>query len=295
MASHQTSGLSDSVDDTAELSDNDDAAAPREADADATPGTAFGLATGGAQKRKKSRGKRTPAGRKEGAVKARKKKNGFVNVPGRAFRALEGRNSLATGNERSCAQDGLVNGANRLGVKVTKKQVYADTLPAVGDTAVGAIVDYARETLGIEMLNTRVPTTLGVSLFCVGGCAENALLQLDTGVFFVELTVSQEGKPDDAHIVVYDAGYTVHEGRDERYYQPLFDAGYSRDRFHLIHGAILDNERDTPVKFLEPSDRETAVGADGKTTYKARAVFDSLFPFASRVRVVGAWLMRPLA
>ena len=71
---------------------------------------------------------------------------------------------------------------------------------------------------------------------------------------------------------------------DDDYHNVVYDAGYQHVMYLGICGAIIDNEKDTPVKFIEPSDR-----AD---VQQARDVFNSLFPFASDVRVVGAWLMR---
>ena len=257
--------------------------------ADAAPEAAHGLATGGARKQKRAR-----AERKAGEEKARKKKRGFVDVPRGAHRGLEGRTAIVDGNQRSCSQDALVNGAKVLGVPVTKKQVHADTLPPEDDTDVGVIVDYARDTLKIEMLNTRDPSTLGYSLFQAAGGPEHSLLQLTEGVFFVELTVSQHGKPDDCHAVLYHAGYTVPTGRNPEHYKPLHEKGYTPERFHIIRGSIIDNDKDTPAKYIEPSDREMVFDeARGKpVATPARKVFNSLFPFASDVRVVGAWLMR---
>ena len=92
-----------------------------------------------------------------------------------------------------------------------------------------------------------------------------ALLQQTEGVFVIELRISQSGMDDDYHNVVYDAGY---EHVD----------------YPGIRGAIIDNEVDTPIKFIQPSDRAEV--------QQARKVFHSLFPFASDLRIVGAWLMR---
>jgi hypothetical protein len=63
----------------------------------------------------------------------------------------------------SCGQDGLIMGCKELGVPITKKDVYDRTLPAKGDTKVGVIVKYADE-IGVEMLDTHVPSTLGCSI-----------------------------------------------------------------------------------------------------------------------------------
>ena len=253
-----------------------------DAEADAASQAACGPARDGAPKRKRS-----GAGRSKGGNKARKKKGGFVDVPRGDHRGLEGRTALVDGNPRSCGQDALVHGAKALGVPVTKKQVHADTLPAEGDTEVGVLIDYARDALGIEMRDTRVPATLGGSLFQSKGGAEHALLQLTDGVYFVELAVSQEGKPDDRHAVLYNASYVVRPENCKEFH----DWGYTPERVRGVCGVLLDNDKDTPVKYIEPSDRQ-AVVEDGKTVYPARRVFDSLFPFASDVRVVGVWLMR---
>ena len=196
---------------------------------------------------------------REGLRKARSNKRGYVNVPRQEFRRLQGNKcALVNGNLRSCAQDALVNAAKALGVRVTKKQVYDATLPTEGDTEMGLIIDYAVNELGIQMDKK-------TQLCQIKGGPAYALLQKTQGVFVVELCISQSGMDDDYHNVVYDAGY-----------QHVMYPG--------IHGAIIDNEKDTPVKFIEPSDRAEV--------QQARNVFLSLFPFASDVRVVGAWLMR---
>jgi hypothetical protein len=188
--------------------------------------------------------------------------NGYVDVPRDEYRHTEGRTMLVDGNVRSCGQDALVHGAKILGVPATKKHVYAATLPDEGDTAVGVLVDYARKQLGIVMRNLKDPACADVALFQSKGGPAYILLQQLEGVFFVELRVSQLGREDDRHVVLYDAGH--------------------RAPPHMC-GAILDNDRDTPVKLLDPADRDTPKSA--------RHVFDSLFPFASSVRVVGAWRM----
>jgi hypothetical protein len=141
------------------------------------------------------------------------------------------------------------------------------------------------------MLDTHVPSTLGCSLFHQKGGPEHALLQIEKGVFWVELCVSQTGKEDDNHVVMYNASFTVPEGKNEIYYQPITDAGFGPDKFHLIRGVVCDNDKDTPSKYLDPSDR-VITEKDGTPWPKARDVFDSLFPFASKVKVKGAWLMR---
>ena len=203
---------------------------------------------------------------RNGLRRVRSNLRGFVDVPRDEFRRLQGnKRALVNGNERSCAQDALVNAAKALGVPVTKKQVYDATLPAEGDTEMGVIIDYALNVLGIQMDDVRLEKTLGFLLFRATGGPMYALLQQTEGVFVIELRISQSGMDDDYHNVVYDADY-----------QHVMYPG--------IRGAIIDNEKDTPVKFIEPLDRAEV--------QQARDVFHSLFPFASNVRVVGAWLMR---
>ena len=137
---------------------------------------------------------------------------------------------------------------------------------------------------------TKLADDLPRSLFRAVGGPEHALLQRTEGVYFVELQVSQRDKPDDYHAVRYHASYTVPTDCESGHYAALHEAGYTPDRYHLIRGAIIDNDKDTPVKFLEPSDREIIMLGDRKV-YKVRAVFDSLFP-ASSVRVIGARLVQ---
>lgn len=102
---------------------------------------------------------------------------------------MHGSTAIVNGNQRSCGQDALVNGAKALGIVITKAQVHDEILPLQGDTAMGVIVAYA-QSIGIEMLNGRVHGTIGSSetLFRAKGGPEHALLQLTAGVFFVEVS-----------------------------------------------------------------------------------------------------------
>ena len=231
----------------------------------------YGPARGAGQKRK-----RTGHRREEGKHEAEKKTDGWVDLPRPMYRELEGRRSLVDGNVRTCGQDALTNAAKALGVPVTKASVYAATLPAEGDTEVGVLVQHAQKALGIQMLDTKVPATLGASLFQMKGGAEHSLLQCTSGVFFVELVVSMKGKPDDRHAV-------------------MLNAGYAHPTAPHICGAIFDNCRDVPVKLLGPEDRCVHIPCHGgPPIYAARAVFDSLFQHEDvvQVKVDGAWLMR---
>ena len=101
---------------------------------------------------KAARSEATPAQKLEERLE---EENGYVDESKQSWRAREGGRSAVDGNQRSCSQDGLVNGAKRLGVPVTKKAVDAATLPPVGDTKVGVIVAYARDELGISMLDAK--------------------------------------------------------------------------------------------------------------------------------------------
>ena len=188
----------------------------------------------------------------------------------------------ALGNDHSCAQDALVNGATELGLEVEKWRVYAELLPPEGDTQVGVIVAYAADPLRIEMSSLSDPTVLFPPLHQSGGGEAHALLQLLSGLYYVQLIVSYTWKPKpDKHFVIYNADYKVPTGRPAEYYKPLLDAGYIPESFHLIRGMIIDNA--PPYKYIEPSDRADKMAS--------RRLFDSLFPSASEVRVKNAWRM----
>ena len=221
---------------------------------------------------KAARSEATPAQKLEERLE---EENGYVDESKQSWRAREGGRSAVDGNQRSCSQDGLVNGAKRLGVPVTKKAVDAATLPPVGDTKVGVIVAYARDELGISMLDTKAPGTLGVQIFQAPGGPEHALLQITDGsVFFTELDVD-----GDKHVVVYDSGYDRYSGD--------------------TCGAIIDNSKDSVVKHIDPTDRSFKVDENGKAVLSkkgkpvsaARDMFNSIFPGAASVSVVGVWLM----
>jgi hypothetical protein len=173
---------------------------------------------------------------------------------------------------RSCGQDAIVNGAKALHVPVTKQQVHDATLPGEGDTELGALVDFAITVLGVPILNTHDLATLDSVIWRASGGPEHALLQITTGVFFVQLVASfHPPHSDDHHAVVYHAAYTHPEYPD-------------------VLGAIIDNHKDTPIKLISPSDCMLDF-TSGHGVPSARKVFDSLFPFATSVRVTGAWLM----
>ena len=129
--------------------------------------------------------------RQDGEETARKKKDGYVDIPRRKFRELEGNAAIVNGNAHSCSQDALVNGAKALGIAITKAQVYDETLPLQGDTSMSVIVDYARD-IGIGMLDCRVPGTTSTpeTVFRTRGGPKHALLQITARVFFVEVGIS---------------------------------------------------------------------------------------------------------
>merc|ERR1712010_315870 len=110
---------------------------------------------------------------------------------------------LVTGNRRSCMQDALLHAAEALDVQASKRALYAATLPSIGNTKLGVISDYAESKLGIRMLDTKKPETLGQSLFRMQGGPEFALLQQRDGVFFVELEVAYTNQEPDRHAVAY--------------------------------------------------------------------------------------------
>ena len=218
-----------------------------------------------APKAAKQKNPKPPAAqrRREGEKRALDEEDGFVDESKKAARTRDGGRAFPVGNQRSCAQDGLINGAKQLGLTIVKKHVYNATLPPKGDTKVETIVNYAG-SLGIQMLDVKCPGTLDTLIFQEKGGPALALLNQE-GVFFVELLVELGGQPSDRHVVVYNSAYTSPE--------------HPRCR-----GVIIDNDADTPLKHIEPKDRGNKEDA--------RDVFDSLFPRADRVRVVGAWLMR---
>lgn len=203
----------------------------------------------------------TPGGQSTSNTRGRtakrlKRSEGYVSISRRKTTAVDG-------NDRSCSQDALVACALGLGFDVSKEAVYKATLPPTGDTAMGTIIDYAK-TLGIQMLPTSSKRTLGYGLNNAKGGPEFALLQEKKGMFFVELKIMVDGKPDDAHCVMYDADW-------------------QRKRKGL-HGLIVDNEPTGKPVAVQESDRADKLAA--------RKVWNSLFPGASSVRVVCAWLMR---
>lgn len=193
---------------------------------------------------------------RERTAKRLKRSEGYVSISRRKTTAVDG-------NDHSCAQDALVACALGLGFDVSKEAVYKATLPPTGDTAMGTIIDHAK-ALGIQMLPTSSKRTLGYGLNNAKGGPEFALLQEKKGMFFVELKIMVDGKPDDAHCVMYDADW-------------------QRKRKGL-HGLIVDNEPTGKPVAVQESDRADKLAA--------RKVWNSLFPGASSVRVVCAWLMR---
>ena len=208
----------------------------------------------GQKAKKRPRAKKKPQAKKSRT--AGRKRSGFVNQPRDEYSKERGRR-LVMGNKRSCLQDMFIHGAQALDVHATKASVYAATLPDEGDTAVGAIVQYAT-TLGIDM------TCISADLRVVGG-PELAVLQPTSGVFCVLLKVYVAGQPTDDHAVLLDAG-----------------SPWTRGPAHGV-GAVIDNCSDVPIKLVKDEDRSTKKAA--------RALFDSLFVGADTVTVEGAWTM----
>jgi len=212
---------------------------------------------------------------------------GFIDVPRQLHRRLEDdRAVLVDGNERTCMQDALFHGLKALNFTITRKELYKATLPATGDTKINTISNYSKEEWGVNFVNARDASFSKKPFFQLKFGAEHNLLQFSEGVYFVMLTVSQYGKPDDKHAVIYDANFKVKLGGDDANYAPFYAAGYTHDTLNHIHGVIIDNESNTAVKYLEPSDRELREGVSA-----ARAAFNSLFPFASKVSLTDAWAM----
>ena len=107
--------------------------------------------TVGAQKESEQKTSRTRGKRRGGKKRAHEAVNGYVNETKKDARTRDGSHHFSEGNVRTCAQDGLINGAEQLGVEVVKKVVYDATLPPEGDTKVETIVDFAKRSLGITI------------------------------------------------------------------------------------------------------------------------------------------------
>ena len=249
------------ADDEGDSGDSDDE--PQASRDRPTPpiGTAHGPDTAGAAQKPP----RSGSSRRAGEKRALEEEGGYVDESKKAARKRDGGRSFPVGNQRSCAQDGLINDAKQLGLKIVKKEVYDATLPAKSDTKAEAIVNHG-SSVGIQMLDVKAPGTLDVLMFQMKGGPEFALLNQE-GAFFVELLVALEGNPNDKHADVFNSTCTCED-------------------FPHCRGVIIDNDATTPLKHIEPKERENATDA--------RKMFKSLFPGADRVSVVGAWLMRPV-
>ena len=156
--------------------------------------------------------------------------------------------------------------ARLLRVLLTKADAYA-TLPAAGDTAVGAIVRLA-DSKGIDMASLKNHLILGYSLWRMAGGPEHQLILLSSGVYYVELKITMANGKSDRHVVVYDAGFR------------RAAVGSSQ----AVVGCLLDNKG--PVKLLHDSDRKRTPGSPPP----AREAFRSIFPGAARVAVANAWM-----
>ena len=133
------------------------------------------------------------------------------------------------------------------------------------------MVWYANE-IGMAMRSLKDHTVLGYSIFRQTGGPEHQLLLLDRGQYFVELKLQMLAEVL-KHVVVYDADFRLAEHVD----------GQGRRRVNLC-GQIKDNDSTEPAKLLDSDDRVLAQPPP------ARAVFASLFPGATRVSIVNAWL-----
>ena len=188
-------------------------------------GTACGLDTVGVLKPSQS-----GSARRAGEKRALDEEDGYVDESKKAARKRDGGRSFPVGNQRSCAQDGLINDAKQLGLKIVKKEVYDATLPAKSDTKAEAIVNHG-SSVGIQMLDVKAPGTLDVLMFQMKGGPEFALLNQE-GAFFVELLVALEGNPNDKHADVFNSTCTCED-------------------FPHCRGVIIDNDAFS-VEFLDP-------------------------------------------
>ena len=79
------------------------------------------------------------------ATAALQKQDGFVEIPQVEHRRIHGRRAISQGNERTCPQDAALAVGRDLNMGFTKEDVYGATLPAEGNTEIGAIVDFVQD------------------------------------------------------------------------------------------------------------------------------------------------------
>ena len=167
---------------------------------------------------------------------------------------------VVDGTKYTCIQDALLVVCRRIGVHVSKDQVYSDLVKPQEEAVVADVCCYAREKLNLDMV-------------CVSHGPKDALARRKGGLGFATLQLL-EG----SYIIVVQA--TLAEGGVERH-ALAFLSDFKHPAYRNHFGALVDNDPRVAVRFLQPSDRASVV--------EARKVFDGLFWTATRVDITSVW------
>ena len=167
---------------------------------------------------------------------------------------------VVDGTKYTCIQDALLVVCRRIGVHVSKDQVYSDLVKPQEEAVVADVCCYAREKLNLDMV-------------CVSHGPNDALARRKGGLGFATLQLL-EG----SYIIVVQA--TLAEGGVERH-ALAFLSDFKHPAYRNHFGALVDNDPRVAVRFLQPSDRASVV--------EARKVFDGLFWTATRVDITSVW------
>ena len=167
---------------------------------------------------------------------------------------------VVDGTKYTCIQDALLVVCRRIGVNVSKDQVYADLVKPQEEAVVADVCCYAREKLNLDMV-------------CVSHGPKDALARRPGGLAFATLQLL-EG----SFIIVVQA--TLAEGGVERH-ALAFLSDFKHPAYRNHFGALVDNDPRVAVRFLQPSDRASVA--------EARKVFDGLFWTATRVDITSVW------
>ena len=167
---------------------------------------------------------------------------------------------VVDGTKYTCIQDALLVVCRRIGVHVSKDQVYSDLVKPQEEAVVADVCCYAREKLNLDMV-------------CVSHGPNDALARRKGGLAFATLQLL-EG----SYIIVVQA--TLAEGGVERH-ALAFLSDFKHPAYRNHFGALVDNDPRVAVRFLQPSDRASVA--------EARKVFDGLFWTATRVDITSVW------
>ena len=209
----------------------------------ATAKAAAGAIQARAVIRKKASNRASATRKKRTAKKANgRKKGGFRDVYG---------TKKATGIQRSCMQDAVVNGAKELGRTIDQQVLYTEVPLAVdSDVSLDAIqyADCVTKVMQFERENLH---------HMLHGPVYN-LMNRSSGVYFVMTDLKDKDGDTSSHALIYNANAT------------LPDSDY--------RGVLIDNCGDSPVRYLEDSDRATKESA--------RATLDSFLNAEARISQV---------